>query len=60
MVIPSADKPLIGAALEGKEQRKETKLRFPRPRLREKRVREPRPPAERTACRRGLGLARQG
>lgn len=39
MVIPSLDKPLAGAALEGEEQRKETKLRFPGPRLREKSVR---------------------
>lgn len=38
VVIPSTDKPLIGTALEGEEQRRETKLRFLRPRLREKRV----------------------
>lgn len=38
VAIPSIDKPLIGAALEGKEQRKGMKLRFPGPRQREKRV----------------------
>lgn len=35
MIIQSLDKPLIGAALKGKEQRKGTKLRFPGPRMRE-------------------------
>lgn len=41
MIIQSLDKPLMGAALEGKEQRKGTKLRFPGPKLREKRVWNP-------------------
>lgn len=38
MAIPSIDKPLIGVAFKGKEWRKGTKVRFPGPRLRAKRV----------------------
>lgn len=58
MVIPSLDKPLIGAALECEEQKKEAKLRFPGSRLREKSMRSPGLRRKGQSAE-GSGLARQ-